>query len=158
VLVVVVLVLVVFVVVVFGAVVVCFVVTGGVLAVEVDFVVVVVTGATGVAGALAVVVTTGAALVVVAVVLVELWVTTGFLWWAFLWCAAFLCGAAATDEVVLEVVEAVELVGAVGEDEALGPPELPHPAITVPAISVSSAAFIRSPLVVPRLLAKANNA
>jgi hypothetical protein len=140
----------------FAAVVVCVVVTGGVGPVVVDLVVVVVvTGATGVTGALVVV--TGARVLgaAAAVVVVE---AGGFLRWCFLWCAARLRGVAATDDVVLDVVEEVELVDVVDEDEALVPPELPQPAITRPPISVSSAAFMHPPLVSPRLAAKANNA
>jgi hypothetical protein len=153
-------VLVVLVVVVFGAVVVCFVVTGGVRAVEVDFVVVVVTGATGATDVL--VVTAGVAVVtavaVLAVVVVELWVTGGFLWWAFLWCTR-LWVAAAADEVELDVVvEDVELVGSVVVLEPPEPPALPHPTIARPAITVTSAAFIRpTPLVALSLGVKANN-
>jgi hypothetical protein len=143
----------------FAAVVVCVVVTGGVGPVVVDLVVmVVVTGATGVTGALVVVTGAGVLGAAAAVVVVEAGLTDGFLRWCFLWCAARLCGAAATDDVVLDVVEEVELVDVVDEDEALVPPELPQPAITRPPISVSSAAFMHPPLVGPRLAAKANNA
>jgi hypothetical protein len=143
---------------VFAAVVVCVVVTGGVRSVVVDrVVVVVVTGATGVTGALVVVTGAGVLAGAAAVVVVEAWSTDGFLRWCFLWCAARLGGVAATDDVVLDVVEEVELVEAVDEDDALVPPELPQPAMTTPAISVSSAGFIHSPPVVPRLGLKANS-
>jgi hypothetical protein len=143
---------------VFDAVVVCVVVTGGVRSVVVDLVVVVVvTGATGVTGALVVVTGAGVLAGAAAVVDVEAWSTDGFLRWCFLWCAARFGGAAATDDVVLDVVDEVELVEAVDEEEALVPPELPQPAMIRPPISVSNAVFIHSPPVVPRLGLKANS-
>jgi hypothetical protein len=149
-------VLVVFVVVVFFVVVVvCVVVTGGVGPVVVDFVVaVVVTGATRVTGA--VVVTTGAG--VVTAVVVELLGTECFLRWDFLRCTARLRGATATDDVALDVVDEVGLLGTAEVVEVLPPPELPQPTITTPAITASSAAFIRrTPVAAPRLVPKANN-
>jgi hypothetical protein len=147
------------VVVVFDDVVVCVVVTGGVGPVVVDFLVaVVVTGATRVTDA--VVVTTGAGVVTAAAVavVVELAGTECFLRWDFLWCTARLCGATATDDVALDVVEEGGLVDTAEVVEMLPPPELPQPTIITPAITVSSAAFIRpTPVVDPRLVPKANN-
>jgi hypothetical protein len=145
------------VVVVFGFVVVCVVVvTGGVARVVVDFTVavVVVTGATGATGA--VVVTTGEAVVTgaaAAVVVGALWWTAGFLRWAFLWCTARLCGAAAADDAVLDVVEVLAV------REVVVPPELPQPATTtLTAITVSHTAFIRpTPLVALGPVPKAND-
>jgi hypothetical protein len=138
-------------------VVVCVVVTGGVGPVVVDFVVaVVVTGAARVTDA--VVVTTGAGVVTVAAVAVVLAGTACFLRWDFLWCTARLCGATATDDVALDVVEEGGLVDTAEVVELLPPPELPQPTIITPAITVSSAAFIRpTPVVDPRLVPKANN-
>jgi hypothetical protein len=155
--VVVVLAFVVFVVVVFDVVVVWVVVTGGVRVVVVFVVVVLVTGATRVTD---VVVVTGAAGVTAAaaVVVEELCGAGAFLWRGFLWCTARLWTAAA--DVELDVVEDDELVDVVGPLEvleALGSPELPQPTIVKPAMTVSSAAFMHPPAVVPRLVAKANN-
>lgn len=153
-------------VVVFGAVVVCVVVvTGGVGPVFVDFtvvevvdfvaVVVVVTGATRATGA--VVVTTGAAVVVGAAAVVgALWWTTAFLWWAFLWCTARLCGAAATEEVALDVVDVLEEPAVL---EPVVPAELPQPATTTLApMTASSADFIRpTPVIALACVIEANN-
>jgi hypothetical protein len=148
------------VVVVFEDVVLCVVVvTGGVRWVVVDFVVVrvvVVTGATG-AG----VVATGAAVVVgAAAVAVVVWLlcwTARLLRWAFLWCTR-LCAAAATDEVVLRVVDVVALVEVVDALEEGLPPVLPQPARTRVARAAGNATFIHPPPLMARgLIPKANN-